>query len=144
MYLFHKLKNVTSLYCENTYNSNFIVAFNYFRKTLHGSCLTEFWICLGFWIYKRPEYAGVWIYQACEYTRVLNMILILNMSGFWIYHGCNMPGLHMILNKPDYAWRYFNLSKWLVLHLPIVIPCLKPWRKYMRQALVFMWNSAIR
>ena len=33
------------------------------------------------------EYMGFKIYQGFEYASVLNMLLVLNMSRFWIYHG---------------------------------------------------------
>ena len=60
------------------------------------------------------------------------------MLEFWICQGSgyttvlNMPGLHRVLNMPEYtwiipgnAWFYLNLPKSIgmavVLHLPIVI-----------------------
>ena len=72
-----------------------------------------------------------WIYGGCEYG-----------GGFWIYQGSesatflSMPGLHMVLNMPEYAWIIpgcawlcLNVPKsvWMasVLHLHIVIPYLK-------------------
>ena len=38
----------------------------------------------GFWP-GTPIYT--YYFQACEYARVLIILLVLNMSGFWIYHG---------------------------------------------------------
>ena len=61
------------------------------------------------------------------------MFLILNMSGFWIYHG---PKYATVRQGFEYAWiipvyarLFLNLPKPVrmafVLHLPIVIPYLK-------------------
>ena len=54
------------------------------------------------------------------------MIPVLNMSGFWIYHGSDYArftqGFEYVLlclNVPKSAWIAF------ALHLPIVIPYLK-------------------
>ena len=69
-----------------------IIAVNYFRKTVHRRCLTGLWICLNFWKYQRSEYTGV-----------LNMVLVLNMTGLWMYHG-SMPELHRVPNMPEYNW----------------------------------------
>ena len=43
-----------------------------------------------------------WIYRGSEYSRVLKMLLVLNVSGFWIYHG-SMPGLRRVPNMLEYA-----------------------------------------
>ena len=100
-YLFQKLENVKSWYakiiiiCENNYSRN------YFCKILNRRCLTGYWIC------QASEYTRalnvplvlnmprLWIYQGSEYTR------FLSMPGSCIYEGSNMPGLHSILNMPE-------------------------------------------
>ena len=72
----------------------------------------------GLWICQGSEYAS-----DSEYVRVLDTVL-------------NMPGLHGVLNMPEYAWIIpgyawlcLNVPKsvWMVFasHLPIVIPYLK-------------------
>ena len=80
------------------------------------------------------EYASVlnipvfWIYQGCEYAGVLNMLLVLNMSGFSGYTTVlNLFGLTLgseytwiCLNNfwmPDYAWMCLNLSEWLLFYI---------------------------
>ena len=94
-----------------------IVAFIYFRKTLHCRCFTGLWICL-----------GSWMCQSSEYNRVLNMRglhRVLNMPAEFL----NMPNYAWIwLNMLEYAGIYANMPKytWMafVLHLLIVIACL--------------------
>ena len=60
---------------------------NYFRKML----IVDVW--QGSEYASDFEYAsvlniqGLWINQGYEYIRVLNMLLVLNMSRFWLYHG---------------------------------------------------------
>ena len=92
---------------------------NYFSLTVflkrfivdvwHRRCLNKPWVL------NMPEFS---IYRGSEYTRVLNMFLVLNMPG--IYHGSgyitalNMSGLHRVSNTPDYAWMCLNLSEWLL------------------------------
>ena len=98
-----------------------IIAVNYSRKTLHRRCLIGFWICLGFWIHQRSEK-----YRGSEYTRVANIPGLRIYFWFWIYQDSestavlDMPGLHRVLNMPDYdwiipeyAWLCLNLSEWL-------------------------------
>ena len=46
---------------------------------------------------------GFSVLQGCEYARVLNMLLALNMLGFWKYTVLIMSGLHRVLNMPNYA-----------------------------------------
>ena len=78
-----------------------------------------FWICLWFWMC-----------QGCEYTRVLNVPLVLNTPVFWIYQ---VPTESLIclnmLNMPEYVKISGNIprSGWMafVLHVSIVIPCLR-------------------
>ena len=99
-YLFQNVENVKNWYaimviiCENSYS-------------LHRRCLSGFWIGFGFWIC-----------QASEYTRALNVPLVLNTSGFWIYQCSeytrvlNMPGSCIyqdseyarITQHSNYAW----------------------------------------
>ena len=73
-----------------------------------------------FWRYQGPEYAS-----GSEQTRVLNK------PGFWIYQGSenasgseyasdsefprilNMPGLHSVLNMPEYVWLNIPGSVWI-------------------------------
>ena len=73
-------------------------------------CGTVFWTC------QRSEYSKFRIYQVCEYAGVLNMLLVLNMLGFWIYHSFKYV---MVLQGSKFVWVAF------VLHSPIVIPYLK-------------------
>ena len=78
-----------------------------------------FWICLWFWMC-----------QGSEYTRVLNVPLVLNTPVFWIYQ---VPTESLIclnmLNMPEYVKISGNIprSGWMafVLHVSIVIPCLR-------------------
>ena len=96
-----------------------------------------FWTCQGsgytvalntarikqLWALNMPEFS---IHRGPEYTRVPNMFLVLNMSGFWTYH-CSEYA--RITQGFEYAWSCLNVPKsvWMafVLHLPIVIPYLK-------------------
>ena len=101
---------------------NIITAVNYFHKTLHRRCLTGFWICVGFWICQPFEYTGVlntpglWICQSSEYASGSEYVRV---QGSGYTKVLNMPGIHRVLNIPKSVWMTF------VLHLPIVIPCLK-------------------
>ena len=82
-YLFHEVEKII----------------NYFRKTLYCEGLTGFWICLGFWKCQRSEFTKV-----------------MNITRFWICFwlwtcqssgyttALNMPGLHRVLNIPEYVW----------------------------------------
>ena len=82
---------------------------------LHRKCLTEFWICLEFWVSQGSEYTSVlnvpgfciclwfWMYQSVEYIRVLNML-----------------GLHRVLSMPEYFLRMSFTSQkvlWTTLEL---------------------------
>ena len=90
---------------------------NYFQKQLQ--LLINFAKCSIIDVWQGSEYAFVFEF---EYSRVLNM-----------------PGLHMVLNMPEYAaewflnmpeyakicvWMCLNLPQWLLFYFPIVIPCL--------------------
>ena len=66
---------------------------HYFCKTLYRTCFTS---C---------EYGC-----GPEYTSVVDMALILNMTGFWIFQGTeyarvlNIPRLRRLLNVSEYPW----------------------------------------
>ena len=79
-----------------------IIAVNYFRKTIHGRCLRGYELASDFQYANVLNIPGFCIYQSSEYARVLNILPVLHISGFWIYHG-SMPGLHRVLNMPEYA-----------------------------------------
>ena len=70
-----------------------------------------------------PEFS---IHRGSEYSGILNMFLVLNMSGFWIYHGSEYG---RFTQGFEYAWFSLNVPKsvWMtfVLHLLIAIPYLK-------------------
>ena len=123
-----------------------IIAVNYLCKTPHRRCLTGFWICLGFWKCQDSEFLkipGFWIYQCCEHARALNMLLVLNMSECWIYHGFKytrvtqgseyvciwLSNSWICLIMPEYAGICVNMHKsvWMVffLQLHIVIHYLR-------------------
>ena len=85
-----------------------------------------FWVRLGFWISPSSD-------RGSEYTRILNMFLILNMSGFCICQGSKYArvaqGFEYAWIIRGYAWFYMNGSKSVrmafVLHIRIVNPYLK-------------------
>ena len=77
------------------YTAKIMIAFNYFRTGSEYASNFEYASVLNI--------PGSRIYQGCELIRVLNMLLALNMSGFWIYHGLNMQRLHRVLNMPEHA-----------------------------------------
>ena len=87
------------------------------------------WISLGFWICQSSEYTEV----LTEYTTVLNMFLILNVSGLWIYHVSKYArvkqGFEYARIILGFAWSCLNVPKYVwmafVLHFLIVIPYLK-------------------
>ena len=89
----------------------------------------------GFWIYF-----WFWMCQSFGYIRILNMHLVLNMSGFWIHENSEFTrvtqGLEYdwtIPEIPEYTWLCLNMleyagisvhmskSAWMVfvLHFPI-------------------------
>ena len=75
------------------------------------------------WVLNVPKFS---MQRSFEYTRVLNMFLVLNMSGFWIYHGSEYARFtqgfewaRLCLNVPKSVLMAF------VLHLSTVIPYLK-------------------
>ena len=72
-----------------------IIAINYFRfaKALHSRCLARFWIC------QSSKYTRVLIHQGSEYTRALNVLLVLNIPRFLICWG----------------YRSFRICLWLML-----------------------------
>ena len=55
-----------------------------------------------------------WIYQGSIYNRVLNMLLVLIMSGFWIYHGSKYA---WVIQSSEYAWMIPGYAK-LCLNVP--------------------------
>ena len=58
---------------------------SYFCKTFCRRCLTVFWMCLPVLNIPFPKYKKIPLYRGSEYTRVLNMLLVLNTPVFWIY-----------------------------------------------------------
>ena len=76
--------------------------------------MTRFWICLRFWICQRYEYSGVlntpelWICWGSE------LLLVLNMSGSWIYHKFKYVRVRQV---SQYAWICLNNS-WICLFMP--------------------------
>ena len=101
-----------------------------------------------FSIYRWP---GFWIHQDCKYARVLNMLLVLIISGFCIYHGSkyfrvpNMPEYVWMI--PGYAWLCLNVPKslWIPFALPltIVIPYPKePYTVFLESKnLIYFYSS---
>ena len=87
----------------------------------HHRCLAGSWIYLGFWISQRSEY-----------TRVVNMLLVQNMSGFYIYHGSKCS---RVTQGSEYAWICLN-SFWICL---IMLEC----GKSVRMAFVFCLTIVI-
>ena len=100
-----------------------IIAFNYFRKTLHFKSLKEFWICVVFKISQLFEYSrtvnmpGFWVSRVtrglpifCKYDRVLSMRRDAIMKGFWNFEDSeyarflHMQALHKVLNMLEYGW----------------------------------------
>ena len=78
-----------------------------------------------------------WICQGSEYTKVLNMPLVLNIPGFWICQGhtgseyawiCLIMSDWICLDLSEYAAICSNMPKsaWMafVLYFPIVNSCL--------------------
>ena len=86
--------------------------------------------------------------RGSEYTKVLNVPLVLNIAEFWIHQGSecvsgseyarvlNMPGLHRawicfdrsewFLNipiMPEYVWIYLKLTEFLLM-------CLSPFKSF--------------
>ena len=57
---------------------------------LHAICLTWFWKCLEFWMYYH-----------CQYAKLLNIPLVLNMPCFWIYQGYKYASF---TQDSKYAW----------------------------------------
>ena len=55
-----------------------------------------------------------WIYQSSEYPRILNMLLVLNISGLLIYHGSEYT---RVTQGFEYDWIDLNNS-WVCLILP--------------------------
>ena len=114
-----------------------IVVVDYFCKMLHLRCLT--------WFSEYPlgsEYTRVlnmprfWIYRGSECARVLNMALVLNMSGFGWCQDKKGPEYAWII--PEYPQICLNILKYVkigmdmpkstcmdfALHVHIIIPCL--------------------
>ena len=95
------------------------------------------WKCLKklFWLHQDSEYN--WSSYMCD--RLLKMSWVLNMLGFWIWHGCiykgynefwiwlNMDQYASIIpeyawichNFPQYDWTWLNIvgSSWIYLKL---------------------------
>ena len=73
----------------------------------------EFRTCLWFWMC-----------QSFGYTRVLNMLLVLNMRGFWIYQSSEYVRVAQCSEYawivPEYAWICLIMSGcvWICLNLP--------------------------
>ena len=44
----------------------------------------------------------------CNYARVLNILLVLNMSVFWIYHGSKY---FRVTQGSEYAWIYLIMPE---------------------------------
>ena len=86
--------------------------------------------------------------QGSEYTKVLNVPLVLNIAEFWMHQGSecvsgseyarvlNMPGLHRawicfdrsewflnMPNMPEYVWIYLKLTEFLFM-------CLSPFKSF--------------
>ena len=86
--------------------------------------------------------------RVSEYTKVLNVPLVLNIAEFWIHQGSecvsgseyarvrNMPGLHRawicfdrpewflnMPNMPEYVWIYLKLTEFLFM-------CLSPFKSF--------------
>ena len=127
-YSFHEVQNAESIV-------KIIIAVNYFYKTLHRRCLTGFWICFEFWICQHSENTGVLNMPGLfVYRAILNMLLILSMWGFWIYHSFKYVRVTQVCEYvwiiSGYVWLCLNVPKsvWMafVLHLLIiVIPYIK-------------------
>ena len=75
---------------------------------LHCWCLTGFWLCL--WFQTCPS---------SEYSRTLNIPLVLNMLGFWTSQGSEhasgskyarvLNNSHIYLIMPEYVWIWLDL-----------------------------------
>ena len=111
--------------CQRSKTERFrkiIVAFNYFRKTLHLKSLRGFWICRffnmsGFWIFQDCQYARVLNFQGCtgftyfsKCDKVLNMREDAIMEGFWVFQKSeyarflHMQALHKVLGTSEHCW----------------------------------------
>ena len=84
-----------------------IIAFNYFRKTLHFKSLKRFWICVVFKISQLFEYSrtvnmpGFWVSRV---TRGLP--IFVNMTGFSVCLGMQLwkgSEILRILNMPGFS-----------------------------------------
>ena len=78
----------------------------------------EFWICLWFWIC-----------QGFEYTRVLNVSLVLSMSRFWICKGYTGFGISLdspewFRNMPECAGICVNMPKTVWMAFYVFVPVL--------------------
>ena len=130
--------------------------------------MTRFWVCLRFWIAQDFEYvSGFECAKVLDIaTRVLNMSLVLNMPGFWIYqsseyarvtHGSKYAGIipeyaWICLNMPEYAWICLNLPEWLLIYIFPVVKlhytwCLNVYRRLQvivwRKMKLFSWRDKI-
>ena len=118
---------------------------NYFPLSVFTeSLIADVWLrrCLHKpWVLNMPEFS---IYRDSEYTRVLNMFLVLNMLGFWIFHSFKYA---RFTQGFEYAWLCLNVSKsvWMafVSHLPIAIPYLKESKIVFLESenLIFFYSS---
>ena len=53
-------------------------------------------------------------YQGCKYARFLNILLVLNMTRFWTYHGFKYA---KVTKGSPYAWICPNNS-WICMIIP--------------------------
>ena len=109
-YLFPKEEHMKSLYCKNVYHillKYWLFSQNTLSSMFHRVLIcVGFWICLWFWMCQGTEYTRVLnmplvlntVRQRSEYTRALDMLLVLNISGFWTCQG--YTGFWICLNIP--------------------------------------------
>ena len=95
--IFHKVENVKSLYCVYC-----------FHKKLHQ-------------MFDRVlNMIGSWMYQVFECIKVPNMVLVLNIPGFWIYPSYKNT---RVAKVSEYAWlvpEFLILPEyiWVCLNMP--------------------------
>ena len=96
----------------------------------------------GFWICKGSEYTRVLnmplvlkmpafrICQGSKYTKALNMPLVLNLPRFWTNQGSEYVRVNRVLNMPKYAWLRLAEYAWKCLNMPTyawICPNLPEW-----------------
>ena len=117
--------------------------------------MSGFWTNQGHEYVSGSEYArflnkpGSWLSQVSEYTKALNMRLVLNLPWFWIrvwFWICQGSEYVRVTQDSEYTWICLIMSRWIcldmfeypgiwvnmpksawiafVLYFPIVVPCL--------------------